>query len=645
MARGKICAVAAALVSCACMSPALAHGATVVVDGDDPTPDHEGCGTAANPCGTIQAGVDAAGTGDTVRVGPSAAPYAEAVRIATRDLRLVGPQENVPGEQRGPVPDLEREAIVDAPFASFAAITVAATGVRVDGLWFAGSGATQEEGFAAVEFTAERGELRNNVVVDHSPGVMLAGDHHLVSRNLFVQDETSDSSYGVMATTQLSDLAVRQNRFEGRDDAIVLEGGQRNEGIEIADNTIVGPDGTGVGMDLGGLAAGSNVRGNVVRGTQTGIAVSGADGLRIDRNAISGTAVGITVGQGAGLSANRDVSVVRNQLLDFGDPGLSGGAGLAVADGALATDMVVAANRFVEPAAEAVPAVLAGPQGDGNRVLAANNWWGCNGGAGAEGCTTASGPDVAIAPWLVLSAAAIPSDTPVPGGVRLSADVQRNSAGQDVAEVALLDPLPFEFERVSGPGTLGATASSGGGAAQSAIDSSLPGHTVVRAVLDEATAEVPLEFTAVPPPAAAPVFVDTAPWLRRVRFGPKVFRRGRPSLYFELSEPAVVRVALERMTKGRMSGGRCLKSLRRPREVKCIRQLALGATFMEGAPGANRIPLALRLGGRRLGPGRYRATVTATDAAGNRSPVKLASFTFLPPARDATRPPRHPRGS
>ena len=139
MARGKICAAVAALMSCACMSPALAHGATIVVDGDDATPDAAGCGDAANPCDTIQGGVDAAASGDTVRVLAGADPYAEAVRITTKDLRLVGPREDVPGAQRRGG-DLSAEAVVDAPDGAPAAITVDATGVRVAGLWFAGLG-------------------------------------------------------------------------------------------------------------------------------------------------------------------------------------------------------------------------------------------------------------------------------------------------------------------------------------------------------------------------------------------------------------------------------------------------------------------------------------------------------------------------
>ncbi len=328
------------------MSPALAHGATIVVDGDDGMPDDAGCGLVTNPCNTIQGGVDAAGRADTVRVFPSSSPYAEAVVISVDDLKLVGPQENVAGETRGGAGDLSTEAVVDAPDDARAAITVDATGVRIDGLHFAGGTGGAEDVFAAVEFTTSRGEVRNSVIVDHAPGLRLAGDHHLVSRNLFIQDARTDSAYGVMADTPLADLAIRQNRFEGHDDAIVLDGAARKKSVEILDNTIVGLAGAGLAMDLAGLAVESSVRGNTIWGTQEGIAVSGADGLRIDSNRFSATVTGISFGATAELPASRDVSIIRNHLLGFGDAAVADSAAIAIARGVLGDDLVVVANRF-----------------------------------------------------------------------------------------------------------------------------------------------------------------------------------------------------------------------------------------------------------------------------------------------------------
>jgi hypothetical protein len=65
-----------------------ALAATVQVKAGDGTPDAGGCGTRANPCDTIQAGVDNAEPGDVVNVGKG--DYAENVAVATPEITLRG---------------------------------------------------------------------------------------------------------------------------------------------------------------------------------------------------------------------------------------------------------------------------------------------------------------------------------------------------------------------------------------------------------------------------------------------------------------------------------------------------------------------------------------------------------------------------
>ena len=64
------------------------------------------------------------------------------------------------------------------------------------------------------------------------------------------------------------------------------------------------------------------------------------------------------------------------------------------------------ANRFAGQAKNGAPGLRVEAHLPGPRVLAADNWWGCNGGPGALGCDAVqrldAQPGVVTAPWLVL---------------------------------------------------------------------------------------------------------------------------------------------------------------------------------------------------------------------------------------------------
>jgi DNA-binding beta-propeller fold protein YncE len=126
---------------------------------------------------------------------------------------------------------------------------------------------------------------------------------------------------------------------------------------------------------------------------------------------------------------------------------------------------------------------------------------------------------------------------------------------------------------------------------------------------------------AVPPTPPAPD--TTAPTLSGFRLAPPRFAakpKGHGSHFrFTLSEPAGVGIEIQRAGHGK-----------RP----------LSLTFANRPAGASSIAFGGRVGKRILAPGAYRATIVATDAAGNRSNPQNARFTVLVPRRHASTPPR-----
>lgn len=130
--------------------------------------------------------------------------------------------------------------------------------------------------------------------------------------------------------------------------------------------------------------------------------------------------------------------------------------------------------------------------------------------------------------------------------------------------------------------------------------------------------QVPPAVTGTPPPAPADT---TAPALsaRLLRSTTPLARA--PIVRAQVDEAATLRVTAARLAPGRRSGGRCVAPGAAPaRTANCIRVFAVrgAVTRRAAAAGAVRIPL----GALRLGAGRYRVLVTATDDAGNAASVR-----------------------
>jgi hypothetical protein len=95
-------------------------------------------------------------------------------------------------------------------------------------------------------------------------------------------------------------------------------------------------------------------------------------------------------------------------------------------------------------------------------------------------------------------------------------------------------------------------------------------------------------------------------------------------VHYKLSEAATVSFQLEKKKKGRRVGGKCVKQTAKNKTKKaCPLFKKVGAKFNgPGKQGNNQVTLP---NGKKLKPGTYRLTMTATDAAGNTT-TKTTTF-------------------
>jgi hypothetical protein len=99
---------------------------------------------------------------------------------------------------------------------------------------------------------------------------------------------------------------------------------------------------------------------------------------------------------------------------------------------------------------------------------------------------------------------------------------------------------------------------------------------------------------------------------------------------YSLSEAARVLFTIESRTTGRKVGTTCRKTSRSNRtRPHCTRFVSVGRFAQDANAGANRKTFSGKIGTKTLTPGRYRATLRATDAAGNQSANRQVSFTVV----------------
>jgi hypothetical protein len=114
-------------------------------------------------------------------------------------------------------------------------------------------------------------------------------------------------------------------------------------------------------------------------------------------------------------------------------------------------------------------------------------------------------------------------------------------------------------------------------------------------------------------------------------FGRKKTATGTKIVY-TLSEAGMVRMAVERKLEGRRVGGKCVRRTRKNRKKRrCARYVEKGALVRRAQAGTSIIPWTGRIGRRVVKPGRYRMSLVAVDAAGNRSAPRRVFFRVKKP--------------
>lgn len=101
------------------------------------------------------------------------------------------------------------------------------------------------------------------------------------------------------------------------------------------------------------------------------------------------------------------------------------------------------------------------------------------------------------------------------------------------------------------------------------------------------------------------------------------------SFIYKLSEQASVTFKIEQQMKqkGRIVGGKCRKRSKSNRKKKkCTLFKKVGSFTQQGVSGTNTKPFGGKIAGRKLRSGPYRATLVATDAAGNKSASQSVTF-------------------
>jgi CSLREA domain-containing protein len=442
----------------------------------------------------------------------------------------------------------------------------------------------------------------------------------------FIKGGRGGSGGGIMAAESITVTrsAVTGNKAGAGGDGANGTGGVGGHAINTGSNSATGGrGGSAVGADGGdaGFGGGIYARGEYVNVTiqanDTGDGGDGATGHGGNGGVSTG---GPTGGDGGNASA--------------GDGGSGGTAGIITVGSGLAAPSTV---RHATITANGV--------GVGGVAGSAT---GGNGGSpgGSAGPTVTGRPGFNGEIGGLLGSSATLANSVVAGNAGLDCSPGITDGGHN-----------FTFPAASCPGTvadplLGPLADNGGPSRTQAL---LPGSPLIDAVpagdncagtdqrgivrpqgpaCDVGAFEVEVPAPGAPTDTEPPVFLAAsvkpatfAVNRRGAREKPAAARARKGTTFrFRLSEAARVVFDIQQPRPGRRVAGRCVKPKRSNRRRPACKRFVTAARFAVTAKAGDNVKkFSGRVGRRALKPGRYRATLTATDAAGNSStPKRLA---------------------
>ncbi|MEA2480650.1 MAG: hypothetical protein QOJ07_2572 [Thermoleophilaceae bacterium] len=482
-ARRRLGGFATALAVMAAV-PAVASAAPRYVDDTGGSDAGNDCLTETSPCATLQRANDAANSGDQVFVAPG--DYSAAGVNVTKNLRFRGAQAGTDARSRT-VPVAEESQV--------GGFTLGDNSVIIDGFLVRTAGGIGVlSGGTTGSYTVENSIFRDNHhgISDQGSASKWTARHNLFENN----NGGGPSPAGVWAFGQAADTvadnAFRHNRVADDGAAVNANGGDgltvsgnasdddanfvvstESSNATIADNVVTNLNGTGVFL----------ARGNV--------------GVDILRNRLSTTSSvpfsGVSVSFGFGAPESRAVSIVGNTITGT-DRGVNVAAGDDDSSRPYRGIVQVHYNRFINNPGAGVRNNLPASFGS---VNAERNWFGCNAGPGAAGCTKVDGTGTTDAnPWLVLSNAASPSSILTGGDTStIAAGLRRDSDGAPV-DTTLVPPMAIGFSTTLGTLDTGSATTQDGLAFAELTSGATPGTATVTATLDGESATTTVDITA-----------------------------------------------------------------------------------------------------------------------------------------------------